>query len=144
MIQLVPERTLLVGSKTCFYHIRGDSWTQLFTAQNEFKSVQSNTHYKPRWARFWVGQNHKWNVLPAVGISKPKGWHMYHTRALFFLYFTDVIGEVDLQRLDQEPFLHQLLVQRFNGPGGRAAMDSVSAHTQTSSLSVPRHRRREL
>lgn len=52
------------------------------------------------------------------------------------MYFTNVIREVDLQSLDQEPFLHQLLIQRFNGPGDRAHRPSVSTHGVTAFLLI--------
>lgn len=36
---------------------------------------------------------------------------------LFSVYFTNVIGEVNLQSLDQQAFFNQFLVQRLDGPG---------------------------
>lgn len=45
---------------------------------------------------------------------------MWYIHVLFLVYLTDVIREVNFQSLDQQPFFHQFLIQRLNGPGDKA------------------------
>lgn len=64
--------------------------------------------------------------------------------AFLSVHFTDVVGEVDFQSLDQEPFLHQFLVQRLDG-SGKGADGRFHEHMRRgSSISTNHHICREL
>lgn len=140
----MPQGELAVGSKICLYHIRGESWTCGFTAQNEFKSIQSNKNLlQTTMGQVLVWTNMQVKHIPAVGTSKPKGRHIRHIHVLILVYLTDVITEVNFQSLDQQPFFHQFLIQRLNGPGDKADQ-LFRKQTHKTSISVNHHICREL
>lgn len=136
----VPQGALLGGKKPASGVRAGRTSSQHRTTPHQLSPTHMTSHHGPGCG---MDTTQMQQISSCWDLQTQGVTHGPHTRACSPVYLTDVVREVDFQSRDQETFCHQLLKQRFNGPGERADGGSVSTRT-TLPCFCSQHTRREL